>query len=49
VAGITAYLLAADAKTRGISSDISAPLAHINYPTLVSLTVELEPVVSWNE
>lgn len=49
VPGITGYLLAADAKTRGISPDISAPLAHIDYLALVSLTVEHEPVVSWNE
>ncbi len=49
VAEITSYLLAADAKTRGISLDISAPLTHIDYPDLVSLTVEHEPVVSWNE
>jgi sulfur relay protein TusB/DsrH len=42
-------LLAPDAEARGISGQGTLGLAHIDYPTLVELTQECSPIVSWNE
>lgn len=43
------HLLAPDAEARGINNTATGALAHIDYPTLVELTQQCSPIVSWNE
>lgn len=43
------HILAADAEARGINGETTKTLSYIDYPTLVELTQQCSPVVSWNE
>jgi sulfur relay protein TusB/DsrH len=43
------HLLGPDAEARGITSQTTGALVHIDYPALVELTQQCSLIVSWNE
>ena len=43
------FLLAPDARARGIGSDLTGTLLRLEYSDFVALTEQCSPIVSWNE